>query len=41
MDSLRGFGSGSFLSRPFGIVNWCLVKMQIEASMGLSPSALI
>jgi hypothetical protein len=41
MDNRCGFGSGNFLSGPFGIVSSCIVGMQIDTSMALSATALI
>jgi hypothetical protein len=36
MGSPGGFGSGDFLPQPFGIVRWCTIDMQIDASRHLS-----
>jgi hypothetical protein len=35
-----GCGSGHFLLRPFGIVCWCIIQMQIDASKRLSALAV-
>jgi hypothetical protein len=40
MDNIRDFSSGRFLFESDGIVSWCILKMQINASNGLSPSAV-
>jgi hypothetical protein len=35
-----GFDLGNFLPRPFGIVRWRIVQMQIDASKCLSAPAI-
>jgi hypothetical protein len=32
-----GFGSGSFLPRPFGVVSWCIIGMEVDTSKHLPP----
>jgi hypothetical protein len=38
MSDPVGFGSGNSLSRPFGVVTWCIIQMHIDDSK--RPSAL-
>jgi hypothetical protein len=39
MGNLGGSGSDNLSSRQSGIVNWCIIKMQINASKPLSALA--
>jgi hypothetical protein len=40
MGNPNGFGSGNLSSWPFGIMSWCIIHMQIDASKHLSALAV-
>jgi hypothetical protein len=40
MHESGGFGSGNFLPRPFGIVGWCIIEMEVATSKRLPTLAI-
>jgi hypothetical protein len=40
MHNRGGFGSGNFLPRPFGVVSWCIVEMEVDTSERLPRLAV-